>query len=230
MHREDLLFAFPPTDFKNDPPEVVNKLQTAMDFLKDVTRLNPTRWFQGSRLIIGYNRGTKDAYWKSNSQNQQWVSLPWKAEYLTETDELCYVCSHELVHPFYRVSPLHTRNQIWGGNEGWGEGFCDFLRGPVMNRIGLYGEGFWWTIINDSSETKEQSLRSGPAEQFIRMAQEQHGSASELTQFIQWFIDKNEAIKEFVISLFRDFADRPLSQKIRPTLKMEAQYRCKGMI
>lgn len=209
---------------------IAEKLQVAMDFLRNVTDKNPTQYF-GSRVVIRWIRDREkegQAYWSSDSTGKgHWLDLSW--DYLSKADEPYKICAHELVHPFYRTSPLHTRGKPWGGNEGWGEGFCDFLRGPVMNHIGLDGKQWWWKVI-DAGEKNKPGTHQNPAGQFVKMAQQKHWGASKRDEFIDWFIDDIDALRQFLNSLFEDFADRPLSQVLIPTTEMERKYRNKGML
>jgi len=225
---KDLVFVYP-NDFKGQPDVVVARLQLVMDYLKDVTNnLDPTDWFNDSRVVIGYEDNIDSAYWTSNDRDKHWIGIPWE-QYLNKERELFDVLSHELVHPFYRVSKLHTKEQAWGGNEGWGEGFCDFLRGPVKNIIGLDGRSWWWQMI-DAYEKRKPGKRQDPAGQFIKMAQNKYWNPSELNEFVAWFIDDKDCLSDFVSFLFDEFAHRPLSDVLIPTKEMEKQYRDKRMI
>jgi hypothetical protein len=229
--KDDLIFSYP-IEFldKNYAETVADTLQRAMDYLGYLTGKNPTRYFN-SRVVIRWMRDhekTGNAYWKSEKTgNGHWVDLSW--DYMSQKDEPYKICAHELVHPFYRISPLHTKGKSWGGNEGWGEGFCEFLRAPVMHRMGLDGKG-WWRRVIDAAARSKSGTHENPAGQFVKLAQEKCWSGSELNEFVDWFIDNKQAIKDFVSSLFEVFADRPLRRVLVPTAEMIKKYGNKGML
>ncbi len=225
---EDLVFLFP-NDFRGQPDDVVARLQRAMDYLKDVTNnLDPTRWFNDSRVVIGYIHGIKSAAWKSNDRDKHWIRLPWE-KYLNKENEPFDILSHELVHPFYRVSKLHTKKQKWGGNEGWGDGFCDFLRGPIKNLMALDGNGWWQRMIEATEDPKEYetSTRNYPAGQFVKKYLT--FCKTDEKSFSQ-FIDERQAIKEFVKWSFENFADRPLRSVLPLNKGMRDEYDKDGKI
>lgn len=221
--RENLVFVYPPREFRNQADAVADTLQSAMDYLGDITDSNPTRWFRDSRVVIGYTQAKSKARWKSNNIDEHWVWIPWKDQYLTKKDEPLDVCSHELVHDFYRICRLHKSNECWG------ECFCEFLRGPVKNIMGLDGKKWWRDKIRDKRSGKQNW--GNVAGQFVLSAKEKYGAAHETDEdFADRFIEDREAIRKFVTSLFADFANRPLSEEFTPTSKMWKNDSDKGKI
>jgi hypothetical protein len=219
---EDLVFAYPSGEFDAEPQAVANTLQQGMDYLKDLTDLNPKQVL-GSRVVVGYRHpsqpgGTgRQSTWSGRDGNR--VFLSW--QYLDYENEPMHICGHELVHPFYRVSPLHDKN------EGWGEGFCDFLRAPVINFIGLEEESdIWWAEMIRAAPERENKpgTHQNPAGQFVLMLAADHGSANEADQIASMLINRQDYIKEFVMRLFQDFADRRLREVLTPTDDMIRQY------
>ena len=115
--RGDVIFVYP-NEFSGDSYLTANYLQETIEYLNYLTNLNPSHFFN-SRIIVGYTKLATDPNWSGRNGNR--IQMPLKNEYLKET-ELLHVCAHELVHPFYRLSPLHYKN------EKWGEPFCEFRR------------------------------------------------------------------------------------------------------
>lgn len=211
--RKDLVFVYPPSEFKNQAQVVADRLQSAMDYLKYITDSNSTKWFKNSRVVIGYTHTKSQPEWKSNDIDEHWVWIPWKDQYLVKKHEPLDVCSHELVHDFYRICRLHHSNKKWG------EYFCEFLRGPVKNIMGLDGKRWWREKIEDYRLGRQNW--GNVAGQFILWAKEKYGGSDETDQdFVDRLIEDQEAIRRFVTSLFTDFANRHLSEKLKPTSKM----------
>ena len=219
---EDLVFAYPSSDFDKDPETVANRLQEGMEYLKDLTDLKPKQKL-GSRVVVGYRHtsqqgGTgEQGSWSQRDGNR--VFLSW--EYLKGDNQPMHICGHELVHPFFFVSPLNRRN------EGWGEGFCDFLRGPVINFMGLEEEsGIWWTKMIQAAPERENKpgTHNNPAGQFVLMLAANHGGASEADQIASMLISRQDYIKEFIMGLFQDFSDRPLREVLTPTREMIEKF------
>lgn len=215
--RSDLIFVYPP-EFGNVAKPIADKLQEAMDFLKNITELNPTKFFD-QRTVIGYrhpnNEGGNDCSpgWKPN-----WVNIPWK--YLKKANEPLDSCSHELVHPFFRCSPLHDRN------EGWGDGFCDFLRGPFKKIVGLNGDDWWHLMMKAAKDNKDGEYHY-PAGQFILIAYAEYGKSY---GSIDHLIDNHKAIKDFVKYLFSNFENVSLSTYIQPSPKMIKKWKSRNKI
>ena len=172
------------------------------------------------------------SYWKTLKNGNrsligQHVDLSW--EYMFKPCEPFRICSHELIHPFYRVSPLHEKkatdivDENWLGNEGWGEGFCDFMRGPVMNSMKLPGnQGLeWWLQVIEKAKNNEDGTHQNPAGQFVlwyfQFCNSDENSISQL-------INNLRQIKSFVSYLFEEFANRPLLTKLTTTNSMIKKY------
>ncbi|MBW2108210.1 MAG: hypothetical protein JRI36_06025 [Deltaproteobacteria bacterium] len=217
LERPDIVFVYP-REFSRTSEVVVEKLQEIMDYLKYITGLNPTYSFK-QRTVVGYrhpdNEGGKECQpgWLPN-----WVNIPWN--YLKKPDEPMDACSHELVHPFFRCSPLHYRN------EGWGEGFCDFLRGPVKRVVGLDGANWWQTMLEAAKDGKDSEYHY-PAGQFALMAYEKFGQRS---GSIEAFLNDSDGIRAFVRYLFSNFEYVSLSTLIMPSPKMEKKWMGKDKI
>lgn len=100
--REDIVFVCV-NGFHGDACEIVSALQATADFLKYVTCLDPTQCF-GSRIMVGHSKSATQANWSGEKGNR--IQIPWKDEHLKK-DILFHSFSHEIVHPFYKLSPLH---------------------------------------------------------------------------------------------------------------------------
>jgi hypothetical protein len=184
--RPNLAFVYPP-EFSGDAVSIANTLQSAMLYLKKVTGKDPTRKL-GSRVVIGYNKQCTCPTWSAREGNR--IRLPWN-KYLNKEKEPLDVCSHELVHPFFFVSPLHEINEFWG------EGFCDFLRGPLKNFMGLDGNEWWRRKVKETRDNK-QDRGGNAAGQLILRACECCGVVIETDQLV----DDLGAIREFVNDLY----------------------------
>ena len=206
---EDVIFVFP-DDFKKSPGATIDELQRVVDFLKDVTGIDPTEFF-AQRVVVGYSN--KGLGW---SQNR--INVPLK--YLSKPEEPLDACTHELIHPFFRASPLHD------SNEGWGEGFCDFLRGPAKNFVGLDGNEWWQRMIKAAKQNINSEYHY-PAGKFVLKALEEHRSSC---SSIEALIDDHAVLKAFVGFLFSKFQQRSLSTYIEPSLKMKEKWSDKGKI
>ncbi len=203
--RGDIIFVYI-DEFQGDIYEIANALQAMTDFLKYVTCLNPAQFFN-SRIMVGHNKNASQPNWSGKEDN--YIYIPWEDKYFKK-DKLLHSCSHELVHPFFRVSPLHY------SNEWWGEGFCDFLRGPVKNLMGLEGKG-WWKEKIEQSQSNKQDRGGNVAGQLVLRAQKENGDLYDIDQFIARFINDREAIRMFVNFLFDRFSGRPMGEEFRAT-------------
>jgi len=232
IEKNDLVFFYSNMVYEESYAyEIANTLQQIYDYSKFITNLKPTQYFCNSRVIIRWLKDQNkrgDARWKSEPDRKgHWINLSW--DYMTMEDEPLKICSHELVHPFYRVSTLHTKGNIWGGNEGWGEGFCDFLRGPIFNHIGLEGNQGerWWNKMIYAFETNNNGIYHFPAGQFVlyylNFCKTDKNSLNK-------FINDQYAIRKFVKFLFEEFAERPLTSVFKTTPAMEEKYRSEGKI
>lgn len=207
--QKDVVFVFP-DEFEKSPEATIDDLQRVIDFLKDITAIDPTVFF-GQRVVVGYT--SQGLGW---SQNR--ISVPLK--YLSKPEEPLDACTHELVHPFFRASPLHD------SNEGWGEGFCDFLRGPAKNVVGLDGNG-WWHRMVKAAEHNKNSEYHYPAGKFVLKAFEEHRASC---SSIEALIDAHSVLKTFVGFLFSNFQRKSLSTYIEPSSKMKEKWSGKGKI
>ncbi len=217
QERDDLIFLHPP-EFNKGTHVVANKLQNIMNFLKNIMKLNPTVFF-GQRVVIGYrhprDEGGKNCQpgWMPN-----WVNIPWN--YLGKSDEPLDMCTHELVHPFFRSSPLHCRN------EGWGEGFCDFLRGPAKKIVCLDGDS-WWEKMVEAARNDPYSEYHNPAGKLVLKFSETHNNGDlDITNLI----DNHIGLKEYVEYLFVNFYNKSLSSYIEPSQKMINKWQGKNKI
>jgi hypothetical protein len=195
-----------PSEFVENAKVVADSLQAAMDFLKDITCDNPRHHF-GIRVVIGYTRKAGQPNWSGCKGNR--IELPWP-KHPNKAKEGLSALSHELVHPFFRVSALHDKNEFWG------EGFCDFLRGPVMYIMDLDGKE-WWKQKIEQAQMNKQDRGGNVAGQLVLMAWEEHGDTHDIDQFIGWFIDDRATIRVFVRSLYNRFSDRSMAEEFKPT-------------
>jgi len=215
--REDLIFLYP-SGFAKNADVIADKLQVGMDFLKRIANLDPTTFFE-QRVVIGYrhpnDEGGKNCQpgWLPN-----WVNIPW--DYIGKSNEPLDICTHELVHPFFRCSPLHNCN------EGWGDGFCDFLRGPLKKLLGLDGDN-WWRCMIRAAQDKQDGEYHYPAGQFILKAYEKYRS---LCRSVNDLIDDHDNISAFVKFLFLNFGNVSLSMYITPSPKMMKKWQYKNKI
>ena len=206
--RGDLIFAYQ-SSFKGDAYLTAHHLQSAVDFLKYTTCLNPTHFFN-SRIKVGYTNQSTQCTWSGRRGNR--IRIPHKSKYL-EQDELLHSCAHELVHPFYRLSPLHL------SNEKWGNPFCEFLRGPLRNVMGLDGKSWWLGNLAHKANGKDSNRNV--AGQFLLYAYEKCGNEREEEVFVSKFINNKEGIKRFVADLFQEFSAKPMSTKFIAVPKMK---------
>jgi hypothetical protein len=207
--RQDLIFIYP-DGFAGPVSYVADKMQSSMDFLKDVTTISPIQEF-GSRVVVGYTRKATQPNWSGLGGNR--VHLPWKDEYLNKKSEPLDVCSHELVHPFYNRSPLHQSNEYWG------DCFCEFLRGPVKQTMGLDGRNWWKEKLHDYRSGKQ--YYGNVAGQFLLKAKQMYWDFNEAEdKFIDHFIEDRESIKKFVEYLFIKFSHKSFDTEFEPTSKM----------
>jgi len=215
--REDLVFVYP-NEFRGEADIVANKLQDGMDYLKYVCDLNSTHEFR-RRTVIGYrhpnDEGGKECCpgWLPN-----WINIPWNYLYKKpEQNEPLDACSHELVHPYYNRSLLHN------SNEEWGDCFCEFLRGPIKNVMGLDGKAWWREKIKDKKSDKQNW--GNVAGQFLLKAKEKYGAAKETDgDFADRFIEDRGAIKDFVKFLFDSFSELPMCLAFYPTTKVKLKF------
>ena len=207
---EDFVFAYP-SGFFADLEPVKAGLQNAMVFLKEITGLNPKNCLH-SRVFVTYSRDAKSSTWSAREGNR--VRIPNK--YLGMKNEPLDTCSHELVHPFFFVSPLHK------SNEPWGEGFCDFLRGPVKHVMGLDGKGWLEKMVSEVNNQK--STHQAPAGELVLMAQRALTKDENLERFTKWFVDDPVSVRAFVTFLFIAVSERRLSTVLDPTDQMKEDW------
>ncbi len=228
---DDLVFSYPSTygDLKfsyETLPEynarakyVAKRLQEIMNFLIAVTGKCPTDYF-GSRVVVRWRnehekRGKET--WGSCRRKVlpgHYVNLSWDymldVEKTKKYDEPITVCAHGLVHPFYAASELHTEE--WPKNESWGEGFCDFMRGPILSKLGRNGVERWQRSIKKARTRTEYSRYDTPASCFVMMFLE-HCRLSE--KYMDRAIKDIDALRSFVKGLFSDYSNQPLENTIR---------------
>jgi len=212
--REDIIFVFPGS-FSTKGIEVANQLQSSFNFLRDITNIDPAKELK-SRVIIGFTKQSTQPNWSGVKGNR--VHVPWK--YLSMSYEPLDACSHELIHPFYRCSPLHDRN------EGWGDGFCDFLRGPLKNEMGLDGNNWWQKMIEAGQRTPKGEY-SYPAGQLLLKLLEKNEVEMDS---INDLINSKAVLRKFINFLFCNFNETSLSDFIKPSPEMEKKWKQKGKI
>ena len=231
----DLILSYPSKLMSEAHADIVARpLQRAMDYLKYVTGLNPTRALRG-RVTIRWieNREVQGkSRWKSEKDTNgdfigSWVDLSW--DYMFKPCEPFRICGHELAHPFFRISPLHQKNNDcvgnggWLGNEGWGEGFCDFMRGPMMNCMRLPGQqgDEWWQKMIQAARNKQPGTHHNPAGQIV--LKYLSSCRADRNSFSRFIHDKR-LIKGFISDLFKKFACCPLKSELTPTDEMIRKY------
>ncbi len=208
--RSSIIFAYN-DEFKGDVYETANALQDAADFLEYVSHLNPAKYFN-SRTAIGFNKEAKQANWSGRDGNR--IHILWEEKYFTK-DEFLHSCSHELVHPYYRLSPLHKSNQKWG------EVFCEFLRGPVKTVMGQDGK-LWWNENIKEHKDKGKNSHRNVAGQVLVYAKEKYYSNEEVVElFIDEFISDRSGIEQFFLYLFKEFRTRSFCDIFTPVEKMK---------
>lgn len=219
QEREDVIFVYP-DEFSNNPNITADLMQEVMNYLRQITEINPTIIF-AQRVVVGY-RHLEDIGGHKTQPNwiQNRVSIPWG--YLIKPDEPLACCAHELVHPFFRCSPLHNKN------EGWGEGFCEFLRGPIKKILGSDGENWWKKMIKCFQDGVNSSY-CYPAGQFVIKAYSDYALVNR-SRTIKDLINDQEAIRDFVKFLFDSFEKTSLSTYFTPSPKMKEKWAKKGKI
>lgn len=206
--RGDIIFVYG-DEFKEDIYETANTLQAAADFLKYVTCLNPAQFFN-ARIMVGHSKKYDQPNWSGKEGNR--ICIPWKPKYLKQ-DTFLKACSHELVHPFYRLSPLHT------SNEKWGDPFCEFLRGQCKNVMGQEGKIWWLKNIEEYNKTRN-SWRN-VAGQILNYAKEISSNIGIKNFDIEEFLDDKEAMKIFMNHLFKEYRTKSLCNIFTPVGKMK---------
>lgn len=181
----------------------VADLQAAIDFLKRVTRYEPTKHFR-QRVVVGYRHPLDEPGGRGCSPGwmPHWVNIPWG--YLGRPDEPQDCCSHELVHPFFYMSPLDR-----GDNRVWGDGFCDFLRGFVLRAIGRTQAG----------EERLQRMRASAC----KKGDAYHDPAGQLILYAEGCGDpRRETVLQKAL---RELAAHDLNKLLRPTEPMLRQLK-----
>ena len=217
--REALVFSYPMFMGTSSAERVADTLQVAMNYLREVTGLNPNRIFSSRVIILWMKDRDKvgKATWKSvKEENGTYIghriSLSW--DYMTKPNEPYSICAHELVHPFYRISKLHK------SNEHYGEGFCEFLRGAVLYAMGLEEQGLeqWGDRIEAAGNKKGKSWKI--AGQLISMLAESPPNHTEMCQIVDSLIKDKKHIKEFANYLFNQFAEQSLATALSSVYKL----------
>lgn len=207
---EDLIFLYP-EDFIGKPEETMELLQKTFDLLRKLTGLNPTGKIPSeenpSRVTIGFHKKHTQLGWTGRGGNC--IYIPWKRR--GWKDEPQAGCTHELVHPFYRISELNE-----GENEVWGEPFCDFLRGPLKNNIGLDGIGWWKEKIEEAEARKDDNRAGTGAGLLILEAKEIYrGNDFDSYRFVEEFINDHRSLGDFVLRLRKEYSSAPLHSRRR---------------
>jgi len=212
--REDVIFTFPSV-FKGDVKHIADKLQSTADLLKYLTNRNPANYFK-SRIIVGFTEKSRHPNWSGTKGNRIQVPIG----YSKKENEPLDACSHEIVHPFFRCSPLHNKN------EGWGDGFCEFLRGPIKNLMDLNGDELWRQMIKAANDNIDSEYHY-PGGQFILKAYEYY---EKLDVSINELINNNKAIRGFIEYLYSNFEHASISTFIKPSPKMIKKWKNKGKL
>jgi len=198
---KDLIFLYP-KEFKRDPQKTINELQEMYDLLCQLTDLNPVKKNK-SRIPIGFYKCKNPC--TSGSPNNR-IYIPWKR--LSGHDEPQHGCTHELVHPFARISNLFT-----GENKVWEESFCDFLRGILKNHIGQDGIGCWKKQVKNAEERKNNRSYTG-AGQFILDAKRILCNDNLINdEFIREFIYDFDKLKEYIQLLLNEYSSMPIHKR-----------------
>jgi hypothetical protein len=109
--------------------DTVEALQKIVDCLVKITgiRLENAKWLENGnarfhpKIIVGYHN--EGDYWDIHNT----IRLSW--ECLELENKTIASCTHELVHPFFKIFFYSSKNlRQKAENENWGDGFCDFLR------------------------------------------------------------------------------------------------------
>jgi len=206
---KDFIFVYC-DDFQGDIYETANALQAAVDFLKYVTCLNPTQSFN-SRVMVGHSKIATQANWSGKEHNR--IHIPWKDEHLKQNDFL-HSCSHELVHPFYRCSPLHE------SNEKWGDAFCEFLRGPCKFVMGQDGKRWWLENVEQHQSNGKNTYRN-VAGQILVYAKRRYYNDRTVEFCIEELINDKEKMKEFMKHLFTEYRTKSLCEIFTPVEKIK---------
>lgn len=204
----DVVFAYS-ENFTDNAELTLKLLQQIVDYQKEATSLNPTAYFK-TRTIVGYTDQSSQPNWSGARGNR--VHIPDKSKWYDQS-KLLHTCTHELVHPFYRVSPLHA------SNEKWGDPFCDFLRGPLKHLIGQDGVTWWQNSI--LMYEKGENAFCNVVGQFLLCAKKKYYEQSDLQSFIKEFISDKAKIKDFIRYLFNEFSSKSLCEVFIPVNKMK---------
>ncbi len=215
---DDIIFLYPSYQFERNPNSIAANLQCIMNYVKNITSLDPTSFFK-QRTVVGHRHPSDEI----NGKNCQpgwmpnWVNIPWNT--LNKDNEPIDMCTHELIHPFFACSPIKDRN------EGWGEGFCDFLRGPTKEVMGLDGIS-WWREMIKCAKNKPDSTYHHPAGKFVLKLLEEYDNSSDIANIIN---DK-AILKTFLRHLFNNFKNKSLSDYIEPSEGMKNKWQGKNKI
>ncbi len=229
--KDDLVFSYPSAygnlqfsynshaEYNDRAKYVAKRLQEIMNFLMDVTEKSPTDYF-GSRVVVRWRKEHEEKgkeTWSScraKGLPGHYVNLSWDymldIEKTKKDDEPITVCAHGLVHPFYAASELHTEE--WPKNKIWGEGFCDFMRGPILSKIGRNGIERWQRSIKNARTQTKYSRYDTPASCFVMIFLE-HCRLME--KDMDKAIKDIDALRSFIKGLFSDYSNRPLKNTIR---------------
>ncbi len=228
---DDLVFSYPSSykklqfsykfhpDYNDRAKYVAKRLQEIMNFLIAITGKCPTGYF-GTRVVVRWRKEHEKIgkeIWRSCRHKRlpgHYVNLSWDymldVEKTKKDDEPITVCAHGLVHPFYAASELHTKEGP--NNERWGEGFCDFMRGPILTKMGMNGVERWQRSIKKAKEQAKYSLYDTPASCFVMMFLE-HCNPSE--QYMDRAIKDINSLRNFVKWLFSNYSNKSLENTLR---------------
>jgi len=198
---KDLIFLYP-KEFDGDPQKIINELQEMYDLLCQLTDLKPVEK-NNLRITIGFHKEKRLSI--SRSPNNR-IYIPWKR--LSRHDEPQHGCTHELVHPFARISKLFTEE-----NKVWEEPFCDFLRGVLKNHIGQDGIGCWKGQV-ESAEKRKNNRTSTGAGLFILDAKRIFCNDNlNNDEFIREFIYDFDKLKKYIKLLLNEYSSMPIHKR-----------------
>lgn len=207
---EDLIFLYP-NDFISKPDETMKLLQKTFDLLRQLTDLNPTGKLpsetNSARITIGFHKKyTNTMVWTGSGGNL--IFMPWKRRLWK--DEPQAGCTHELVHPFYRISELFE-----GENEVWGDSFCEFMRGPLKNNIGQDGISWWKEKVKNAEEKKDSEGGTGAGLLILEAKEIYRGNDYDSYKFVEEFINDISSLNDYIQRLRKEYSLTPLHSRER---------------
>jgi hypothetical protein len=198
---KDLIFLYP-KEFDGNPQKIIKELQDMYELLRQLTDLNPVEKNE-LRIPIGFYKCKNPCISRSPDNR---IYIPWKR--LSKHDEPQQACTHELVHPFARISKLFTEE-----NKVWEEPFCDFLRGVLKNHIGQDGIGCWEKQVESAEKRKNNRAYTG-AGLFILDAKRIFCNDNlNNDEFIREFIYDFDKLKEYIKLLLNEYSSMPIHKR-----------------